>query len=405
MIPNLAWDYMKSSNRSMFKALFLVGGPGSGKDVIIREAIAEKNAVEINANKAYDFIIDKLKLSEETKDYQLNAIRNRNALVINGASDDITKISTIKEELEELGYTTMMVFVNTTNEISERRNRQHSRIISEQIRVDKWNKSQENLDKFYDIFEAFLEFDNSINLQESDALVKENKENELSDMSNEISFFFRAKVLTETAKDWLRSKGRLDVNEDIKSLFEKRKVLKDNSAPVTQMIRKDGKIDRVDDGDVKDNSSYIFRTYVESEPTLKINPTPKVPNFDQDKESKKNKRTAVNNVLPGKVMNGTGVGDTWDNRTSGTVYPMSGLGNATYRESFSKFRNKVKEAIDDPGATDMGTFGGMGNGVNKEPLQTPLNKFSSSGESTKKKKINKQSIAGSSVEQKQTSEK
>jgi predicted kinase/phosphopantetheine adenylyltransferase len=394
----------ESANRSMFKALFLVGGPGSGKDVIIREAIAEKNAVEINANKAYDFIIDKLKLSEETKDYQLNAIRNRNALVINGASDDIEKISTIKEELEELGYTTMMVFVNTTNEISEKRNQQHSRIISEQIRLDKWNKSQENLDKFYDIFEAFLEFDNSINLQESDALVRENKQNELSDMSNEISFFFRAKVLTESAKDWLRSKDRLDINEDIKSLFETKKILK-NSAPVTQMIRKSGKQDDVRDGDVKDNSSYIFKTYVESQPTLKINPTPKVPNFDTDKETKKNKRTAVNNVLPGKVMNGTGVGDTWDNRTSGTVYPMSGLGNVTYRESFSKFRNKVKEAIDDPGASDMGMFGGMGNAVNKEPLETPLNKFSSSGETTKKKKINKQSNIGSSVEQKQTSGK
>jgi uncharacterized FlaG/YvyC family protein len=81
--------------------------------------------------------------------------------------------------------------VNTTNEISEKRNQQHSRIISEQIRLDKWNKSQENFNKFYDMFNAFLEFDNSINLQESDVLVKETKTNELSDMSNEIAYFFR----------------------------------------------------------------------------------------------------------------------------------------------------------------------------------------------------------------------
>lgn len=395
----------ENANRSMFKALFLVGGPGSGKDVIIREAIAEKNAVEINANKAYDFIIDKLKLSEETKDYQLNAIRNRNALVINGASDDMEKISTIKEELEELGYRTMMVFVNTTNEISEKRNQQHSRIISEQIRLDKWNKSQENLDKFYDIFEAFLEFDNSINLQESDALVKENKENELSDMSNEISFFFRAKVLTETAKDWLRVRGRLDINEDAKSLFKSslktKRIIKDNNAPITQVIRKSGKIDDVRDGDVASNSSYIFRTYVESEPKLKINPEPKIPNFDQDKETKKSKRF-VSGQMPGRVMNTSGTGDTYDTRTQGTVYPMSGLGNVTYRESFTNFRNKVKEAIDDPGAVDMGTFGGMGNAVNKEPLQTPVDKFVTSGPNTNKKKINKQSKVSFSVERKNT---
>jgi predicted kinase len=386
----------ENANRSMFKALFLVGGPGSGKDVIIREAIAEKNAVEINANKAYDFIIDKQKLSEETKDYQFNAIRNRSALVINGASADIEKISTIKEELEELGYTTMMVFVNTSNEVSENRNKQHSRVISEQIRLDKWNKSQDNLDKFYDMFNVFLEFDNSTDLQQSDVLVKENKEFELSNISNEISYFFKTKVLNETAKDWLRFRGRLDINEDAKSFFKdnlkKKHMLKNNNAPVTQVIRKAGKIDDVRDGDVASNSDYIFKTYEQSEPTLKFNPQPKVKAFDTDKETKKSKKEPMNSTLRGKVINTPGVGDQYDTRTSGSVYPMSGLGDVTYRESFSKFRTKVKEAIDDPGATDMGTFGGMGNGVNKDPLVTPSDKFVTSGPDTKKKKINKQTI-------------
>jgi predicted kinase len=399
----------ESANRSMFKSLFLVGGPGSGKDVIIRESIAEKNAIEINANKAYDFIIDKQKLSEETKDYQLNAIRNRSALVINGASDDIEKISTIKEELEELGYTTMMVFVNTSNEVSENRNKQHSRVISEQIRLDKWNKSQDNLDKFYEMFNAFLEFDNSTDLQQSDILVKENKDLELSDISNEISYFFKTKVLNETAKDWLIVKGRLDINEDAKSLFKdnlkKKHMLKNNNAPITQVTRKAGKIDDVRDGDVASNSDYIFKTYEQSEPTLKINPQPKVKAFDTDKETKKSKRSPVNSTLRGKVINTPGVGDQYDTRTSGSVYPMSGLGDVTYRESFSKFRKKVKEAIDDPGATDMGTFGGMGNGVNKDPLITPADKFATSGPDTKKKKINKQTKVGFSIERKNTSGK
>jgi cytidyltransferase-like protein len=37
----------ESYNRGVFKAIFVTGGPGSGKDVIIREAIAESRAVEI----------------------------------------------------------------------------------------------------------------------------------------------------------------------------------------------------------------------------------------------------------------------------------------------------------------------------------------------------------------------
>jgi hypothetical protein len=76
--------------------------------LLSEEAIAEKNAVEINANKTYDFIVDKLKLSEETKDYQLNAIRNRNALVINcGLQMILKRYPQLKKNLKK-----SMVFNN-----------------------------------------------------------------------------------------------------------------------------------------------------------------------------------------------------------------------------------------------------------------------------------------------------
>jgi predicted kinase/nicotinamide mononucleotide adenylyltransferase len=411
-------------NRGMFKALFLVGGPGSGKDVIIHEAVAERNAVEINSNKAYDFLSDKKKLSEETKDHQYNAIRNRSALVINGASDDKDKITSIREELEELGYTSMMVFVTTTNEVSQNRNNQHSRVISEQIRNEKWVKSQENLNHFYDEFEYFLEFDNSVNLQNSNILIKEAKQSEISEICNEISYFFKTKAYNESATNWLRSHGKININEDVNTLFEKelhhdnytdirkkynhknysslkakhspsaKGVRAENNAPVDQMLRKAGKIDDVRDGDIRGNNGYAFRTYEETrqeqtEPTLKINPEPKEPKFNTDKESPKLKRKAGVNLLPGKSINGTGVGPTYDTRQQGGVYPMGGLGNTTYRESFNSFRTKLKqESIDDPGASDMGTFGGMGNGANKEPLQTQLDKLATTSENkpTKKKR-------------------
>ena len=405
-------------NRGMFKALFLVGGPGSGKDVIVREAVAEPNAVEINANKAFEFLMNKRKLSEETKDYQLNAIRNRSALIINGASDDEEKITSIKEELDELGYSSMMVFVNTTNEVSVNRNQQHSRVISEQIRFDKWKKSQNNLEYFYEKFDYFLEFDNSINLQKSNLIIREEKENEISNIANEISTFFKLKLTNESSTEWLRVHGKLDINEDIQALFNEQSkhdnyteikqkhnhknykslvkknvkdVIKDNASPSMQLQRKAGKIDDVRDGDISQNSGYTFRTYEQSEPTLKVNPPTKTKKFDTDKETPKSKNKSGVTMLPGKVINGVGVGPSYDTRTSGSVYPMSGLGDATYRESFNKFRNKLKkEAIDDPGATDMGTFGGMGNGVNKEPMQTPLDKVATRAENKSiKKKTNK----------------
>ena len=79
-----------------------------------------------------------------------------------------------------------------------------------------------------------------------------------------------------------------------------------------------------------------------------------------------------------------GIGQEYDTRQQGTVYPMSGLGDVTYREQkqFKKFR---KEAIDSP-AADMGVGGTLGGSSNKEPLVTPLDKYGMAGITIKKKK-------------------
>jgi predicted kinase len=386
--------------RGMFKAMFLVGGPGSGKDVIIREAVSEKNAVEINANKAFDFLMDKKRLSEDTKDYQLNAIKNHTALIINGASDDKDKISSLKEELEELGYTTMMVFVNTTNQVSQNRNNQHSRVISEQVRSDKWMKSQDNLNYFYELFDYFLEFDNSINLQEANLLNKEAKQNEISDICNEISYFYKTKVkgeLNENYSKLLKKNNHKNYSGILsKQGLSPKKFLNDGNAYKDNALRKAGTIDDVRDGDIQRNSGFSNGANEEKEkvlpqeqeqPTLKINPEPKQPNFTKDKETPNTKRKAGVSLLPGKVMNGAGVGPTYDTRQQGTVYPMGGLGNVTYRESFQEFRRKLKkESIDEPGTVEMGTFGGMGNGVNKEGPITQLDRVVTRSEDKVKSK-------------------
>ena len=82
-----------------------------------------------------------------------------------------------------------------------------------------------------------------------------------------------------------------------------------------------------------------------------------------------------------------GVGPEFDTRQQGTVYPMSGMGDVTYREDkeFKKFKQYV-EAIDDPGASDMGLAGSMSGASNKEPLVTPADKYALSGVTIKKKK-------------------
>ena len=413
-------------SRGMFKAIFITGGPGSGKDIVIREGVAEQKAVELSTIQAFEYLMDKKKLSEQSKDFRRESIRNRSPLIINGTADNFDNIATIKEELEELGYTTMMVYVDTLNEVSRQRNLGLKRMISESVREEKWVKAQENKVKFYSMFNDFNLFENNDNLE----IVEES----ISDVYDHINEFLDKHNLNEISTDWLMRNRKLNINEKVSLLFKEQqndsmdsksiqkanirakgcgkhgRLLFDNNCPSCQITRKTGRQDDVRDGDVASNSSYIFRTYVEgSDPTLKVSPPPKESNFSKDKEKVKKKGLVDSPTQNQRLRNVAGIGPEYDTRQQGTVYPMSGLGDVTYREdvepshdkymkegtaaglrkSFNKFRTQ-KEAIDDPGAVDMGVGGVLMGASNKEPMQTYKDQDKTVGLLIKKNKKQKQ---------------
>ena len=362
----------ESYNHGLFKAIFVTGGPGSGKDIVIREAIAESKIVELNFIQAQEYLNDKQKLAEKTNDFRREGIRNRGPLIINGPADDRERISFIKEELEELGYDTMMIFVETNNETSKHRNSLLSKMMLESVRNDKWLKSQENTKYFNESFKTFISFDNTGDL--------DSKEEDIHSVYESTNEFLDSDTLGETAEDWLNRRSN--------SLFKEMRNVKSNfrtiqeAAPGQQLQRKLGKVDSVKDGDVKYNSSYTFRTYSEEGgPKVEVLPEPKESNFSKDKEKVKSKK--FYNRMFGMNTQGSGVGPTFSSRTG----LPAGLGDQTYREQkdFRNFR-KVVEAIDDPGANDMGVGGVLNGGSNKEPLVTPNDNKVRVSEITKKKK-------------------
>jgi len=383
---------LDESVNNMFKAIFVTGGPGSGKDIIIREAITNPNIVELNSTQAFDYLMDKQKLSEKTNDYRREAIRNRGPLIINGPADHHIKFITIKEELEELGYMTTMVFVDTTNEVSKQRNRKLSKMISESIRMEKWKLAQTSKESYIQNFDNFIDFDNS------DSFINEDS---IAEVYQKLNTFIRCKNYNEESINWLRNQGKIDINNYIDSLFKENendkkifKIIENYKArkssagtykPTAGGQRADGPDDITPDnragdpnsGDIKwdrnkKRGSYTFRTYSEDRgsgnPKIKVNPLPQEPNFSKDKEKSilKKRRYSDSPTVNQRLRNITGVGPEFDTRQQGTVYPMSGLGDVTYREQvdFRKFR---KEAIDDPGASDMGVGGVLGGSSNKEP--------------------------------------
>jgi len=163
-------------------AVFLIGGPGSGKDFIFKSVMEDFGLTEMNTDKAFEYLI-----SERYETYE------RTNLVINGNAHEIKNLEKIKEGLEDQGYKTAMVLVSTTDEVSKQRNESRKRMMNEEMRFKKWNLVNMVKPYFEDVFkDDYIEFDNS---------------GEISD-ENIIDL-----------KEWLESRMSNDI-EDIDELFE-----------------------------------------------------------------------------------------------------------------------------------------------------------------------------------------
>ena len=364
------------------KAIFVTGGPGSGKDIIVRECIASQKIVEHNFQQVVDILNDKHKLAMRSMSPKFESIRTRAPLIINGPADDLQKIGQIKEELEELGYQTMMVFVDTTNSVSKERNTLLSKMMMESIRQEKWEKAQQNTEHLLEMFTNFVRFDNSGDL--------ESKEEDITETYKLTKEFLSSSSIIESLQNGNRFRGLFERSKT------KVKVLKDNNSPFMQAQNKMGKQDDVRDGDVKSNSTYAFRTYAEA-------------NFNKDKETAK-KKTAL---TAGRVGDPGGIGPTMNARTGGgSSSAGAGLGNQTYSEA-EEFDNKniavsgldskpknvspnplgekkklkgFKESVySGENGYEMG-FPGLGGSTNKEPLVKPTDKYIQSGITTKTQK-------------------
>ena len=205
------------------KAIILSGTPGSGKDKILKEAILPFGFTEVSADTFHN---QKL----------------QGAIVVNGASDYLT-VKTIKEALEIQGYETIMVFVNTSNEVSKQRNESRAtkggRVITEAVRFAKWKGAQEALDRFDQLFEKVIEVKNDLDLNLNESVIDETYKKLINSVSKEIAEFALNEadkrfenMLNEVggAGNWgtqqLTDKYKLDTPGQEPGKFAKMKVLK-----------------------------------------------------------------------------------------------------------------------------------------------------------------------------------
>ncbi len=214
-------------DKGIFKAVFLGGGPGSGKDYVLSKTLDGQGLTEINSDKALEYLMDKEGLDKtmpDNEEAQRNAVRKRaknvtemrqrlalhgrNGLIINGTGDDPEKYAKIKEMLEKMGYDTQMVMVNTADEVSKQRNiergQRGGRTVPENIRKEKWQSVQDARPMFGKIFrDNYVEFDNSEDLRSAPPEVVDAKTKELDGIFKAIQKFIAKPPKNDSAKGWI----------------------------------------------------------------------------------------------------------------------------------------------------------------------------------------------------------
>ena len=199
---------------NIFKAFFLAGGPGSGKSYVVRKTTGGTGLKLVNSDEAFEHLLKKAGLSlkmppeeferkevqrarakEITKARQANYLEGRLGLIIDGTGKDADKILKQKAGLEELGYDTYMIFVNTSLDVALQRNAERSRTVAEPMVVKSWKEVQANIGKFNNMFRSgFIVVDNN------DA-----GEDIFRDVFKRVKGLLRKKVQNTRAQNWMAS--------------------------------------------------------------------------------------------------------------------------------------------------------------------------------------------------------
>jgi len=193
----------------ILKAVFLAGGPGSGKTYVAkglfgipeRVNVSQSGMKMVNSDKELKFLLNKygfgtdldslpdevFKNLTDPSDPKYSGLRNfakdltaerrrlyqngRLGMIIDGTGDDFKKIAAEKKELEAVGYDCYMIFVNTTLEVALERNENRDRVLPKSIVEASHREVNKNIGGFQGLFGGsnFLIVDNNEHVEEEKA--------------------------------------------------------------------------------------------------------------------------------------------------------------------------------------------------------------------------------------------
>ena len=206
-------------DQSIFKAVFLAGGPGSGKSFIVgKTALTALGFKVINSDDVFERALAKVglkptpediysPLGQQTRDQAKVvtgkkmelAIAGRLGLVIDGTGKDYAKIEKQADKLRAIGYEVAMIFVNTDLDTALVRNRMRSRSLPDDEVSAMWKDVQKNLGKFQNFFrQKMFIIDNSEG---------SNYEGAVLSTYRKIAGWAKTKPETNAANDWIKAQS------------------------------------------------------------------------------------------------------------------------------------------------------------------------------------------------------
>lgn len=227
----------------ILKAVFLAGGPGSGKSTVANSlfgisfnSFSADGLKPINSDKYFEFLLKTRGISTDlasmspsqfnkvtvgkdsereqgkmlaTKSY-LNYLQGRLGLLIDGTGDNSQKITEHAKELQKsLGYDTYMVFVNTPLEKALERNNNRSRKLPVDVVTSSWNNAQKAMADYKAYFgDKFIEVLNDKDKSPGEPL------NIDPAIQKVVDGFIRQPITNPIGKEWIKqSLAARKVNE------------------------------------------------------------------------------------------------------------------------------------------------------------------------------------------------
>jgi hypothetical protein len=224
----------------IFKAVFLAGGPGSGKTYVVKQLfgipdrfnISMTGLKMVNSDKELKFLLKKYgfgteldKMPDEVfkdltgkggsglRDFGKSLTKQRMKLyqqgklgmIIDGTGHDFGKIQRMKKDLEDDGYDAYMIFVNTSLDVAQKRNKERDRVLPANIVKDSWTDVQKNLGAFQALFRGnFMIVDNSKFLKPKQA-----EQKFASLVKKGINQFVKKPIKNKIAKMWIEKQKLL----------------------------------------------------------------------------------------------------------------------------------------------------------------------------------------------------